>query len=153
MFRSVMLVFAYLVAMGMAIESFGAEAAELPSLSLSRHFPAGGYEGLNVECRSDRTREDGLVCELKRIRNGIQVSQVVLDYRWTSEKLGQFVRQVASLSGAEGGGSHVLLAYNGMSGGKRVQGYIRRGSPASPDEAHAKAVLALEGALVAQFYR
>jgi len=153
MVRSIFLVFAYLVAMGMAIDSFGAEPSELPSFSLSRHFPAGGYEGLSLQCRADRTREDGRVCELKRTRNGLEVSQVTLEYRWASEKLGHFVRQVSSLSGAEGGGSNVLLAYDGWSNGKRVQGFIRRGEPASPDEAHAKAVLALEGALVSQFYR
>ncbi len=139
--------------MGMAIDSMGAERGELPSLELSRHFATGGYESLTLQCRPDRTREENFACDLKRLRNGMEVAAVVVDYQWSREQLGKFFRRVASLNGArDTDPSHVLLSYDAQNDGKRLQGRLRRGTD-SADPEHAKAVLALEGSLVGQFYK
>jgi hypothetical protein len=152
MAKQFLLVFAYLVAMGMAIESLGGQA-ELPSLELSRHFPAGGYESLKIQCHGDRTREEALICDLKRLRNGMEVSSVVIEYGWTKEQLGKFFSRIAKLSEpSTGSGNHLILSYDAQSDGRRVYGKIRRGE-GIVDAAHAKAVLALEGSLVARFYQ
>jgi hypothetical protein len=151
MARQFLLVFAYLVAMGMAIESLGVDSPELPSVRLSRYFPAGGYESLLVECRADRTREEGFVCELKRTRNGMEVSNVVLDYVWTRDQVGKFIRRISdNRAGASAATAHVILTYDAQNDGKRLQGKVFK---EASDAETAKAVLALEGSLVAQFYR
>ena len=144
MIRQFILVFAYVVAMGMAIESFG---ADLPSFQLSRHFTAGGNETLSLQCHGDRTRAEGLVCEITRRRNGTEVAKVVVDYEWCRLQIDKFVARVPTKKPVSVEGQ-LLLSYEAQYEGRHLQGKI-----GSSDFEQAKAALALEGSLASQFYR
>jgi hypothetical protein len=147
------MVLAYLVALVNALDSFAAEAA-LPSVEISRHFVSGGYESLVVKCRPDTTRADGLSCDLRRLRNGVEVSKTVVEYRWAEAQLGRFIREVAAVrSGESSGTGHLLLTYDAQNQGQRLQGRIHRQGEDTERTEQVKALLSLEGALASQFYR
>lgn len=150
--RDFFMVVAFVVALISAIESFAADRSDLPSLELNRHFSTGGSETLALRCKDDRTREEAFVCELKRLRNGMEVSHVTLDYRWTREQMGKFFRQTASHPAPVSDGGHVVLSYDAQNDGKRIQGIVSREDKRENTE-HVKALLSLEGSLAGEFYR
>lgn len=150
--RFVLLLVLYLAALYSAVDSFGAEKPVMPSFELSRHFSGGGYEQLKLACHEDRTRSEAAVCDLRRFRNGMEVASVVVDYKWTRDQLGKFFRGTASKSDSGASGGQVVLTYDAHSDGERRQGTIHR-EDKSDQLDRVKALMAIEGSLVGEFYR